>query len=107
MEDCQTRKKRPPRSLAELEQKPARRWKFGLGKLIIVTNVMGIVVSIMIVMGVAAWNIALWLGILVGFLSPMLVSIYLAAQFVWDMLSINSDKGKFRTPSKSRHPIDD
>lgn len=69
-------KERPRRSITELE-KSEWSWQFGLGRLLVVANLLGLVLAIVISMSVYTWGIVAGIAILVGFLSPILVFVYI------------------------------
>ena len=79
----------PARSIAELEQRDAsnkRRWRFGLTKLIVVSNILGIVVAVVVITKGMAVLVAITVGILVGFSLPMLVLIGIASVLLCEKL---------------------
>ena len=95
----------PPRSIAELE-KTEWRWQFGLSKLMLASNLLGIAVAVLVSTRGYALYVAWTLGIIAVFLAPMLVLLYIVANSAWQRLVPRSKSLKFEA-SKRCDPFDE
>jgi Flp pilus assembly protein TadB len=74
---------RPPRSLSEIERvarekTKAGRFQFSLGRLLLVSNVLGLVVAVIVISRGVVVQVALLVSVLSMFFAPLLVAIYFA-----------------------------
>ena len=86
--------KLPPRSIAELEGIDSR-WQFSLGKLIIATNLIGAAIAMIAKSG----GYAFFTAALIGFLSPMIVFVYISACLLKDRFYTNPKTDELNAPT--------
>jgi len=83
------KKPSPAKSIQQLEDRDNSRdkrryWQFGLGKFILATNLLGLALAAIVSTRGYAIPIAISIGVLAGFLAPMLVMLRLAALAAWE-----------------------
>lgn len=96
----------PARSITELEHRDetSKRWRFGLAKLLVVSNLVGIVVAVVVI----TKGMAVAIGILVGFCLPMLVLIGIASVLLFEKLFGRKTRPiKTKARDSTMSPFDD
>ena len=105
----------PIRSIKELEDRNLTRNKkprrqMGLGKLILTTNLLGVIVGVVVSTRGYAIPLAIAMGIAVGFLMPMIIFIYMSAGLIFERIFGRSpppDDWRSKLNAKKNDPFSD
>lgn len=95
-----------PRTLHDIEKLNSTnggRWQFGLGRLIIVTNIVGLIVAIVVATQGMALAYAIMCGIIVGFLLPIIVAVGLFL-VEWKELLVGRRSIPLASQTKKKEP---
>ena len=82
----------------------------GLGKLILTTNLLGVIVGVVVSIRGYAIPLAIALGIAVGFLMPMIIFIYMSAGLIFERIFGRSpppDDWRSKLNAKKNDPFSD
>ena len=110
-----TEKPPPIRSIKELENRNLARdkkprWQLGLGKLMLTTNLLGVIVGVIISTRGYAIPIAIAMGIAVGFLMPLVIFIYMSIGLIFERIFGRSpppDDWRSKLNAKKNDPFSD